>query len=149
MQLPENHPHINGRTCTTCKEFKSIDNFQLERDERASGGISVRSKCKPCNELRKYKGFIKRFYKIDYEKYEEILKKQNYSCAICESPTSQNIRTSGKLFIDHSHETGRVRGLLCSKCNHALGQFNDDIGLLKKAIKYLENDQELTTLDEH
>ena len=41
------------------------------------------------------------------------------------------------MFIDHCHETGKVRGLLCSKCNIALGNFDDDIETLKRAISYL------------
>lgn len=100
----------------------------------------MRSKCKPCNEHIKWKSFIQRTYGITADEYYDILKDQNNKCAICESENVSNSRiSSGKLFIDHCHETGKVRGLLCSKCNHAIGQLNDDVDLLQKAIVYLNN----------
>jgi hypothetical protein len=72
------------------------------------------------------------------EQYEELLRQQNGVCAICGRP---EIRTyNGKvknLSVDHDHETGEVRGLLCYKCNLGIGQFEDSIELLDKAKKYL------------
>ena len=47
--------------------------------------------------------------------------------------------TTGKrLAVDHCHKTGKIRGLLCTKCNIGLGYFNDDVILLKNSIRYLE-----------
>ena len=43
-----------------------------------------------------------------------------------------------RLAVDHNHKTGRVRGILCSFCNTALGKFDDSVGLLARAIEYLE-----------
>lgn len=142
LKLPEDHPYKDGRTCTTCKTFKLSDQFTLARDKRSFGGISMRSKCKSCDEYRKYKRSIIGRYGIDYKQYQEILKKQNFKCAVCGVKTSQNKRTSGKLFIDHCHVSNKVRGLLCSKCNQGLGLFNDDPDILTKAIQYLIYDQE-------
>lgn len=138
IALPHNHPYSEGRACTTCGEFKSADQYTLNRDKRSFGGVSMRSKCKACEELRKWKSDIKRRYGITYKDYCHLLDKQKGLCAICGSKDAQNSRTYGKLFIDHCHTTGKVRGLLCSKCNHALGQFNDDISLLLKAVEYLK-----------
>jgi len=137
IKLPEGHPHKDGRTCTSCGEFKPASQFTLERDSRAFGGVSMRSKCKPCNEFRKYKGFIKRTYGITYEQYEKLLEQQNHSCAICKSKISSS-RTS-RLFVDHCHDSLEVRGLLCSSCNHGLGLFKDSPTLLKRAIHYLSS----------
>jgi len=142
LKLPQDHPYIKGRTCTSCGEYKSVEYFSLEKDKRSVGGITIRSKCKPCNEFIKYKAFMKRRYGITYQEYCDLIDHQNGKCAICEASDAQNNRTSGRLFIDHCHTTGKVRGLLCSKCNHAIGQLNDDIELLKKAIKYLTVQQE-------
>ena len=140
LKLPHDHPYINGRNCTACGEFKLADCYTLERDVRSVGGVAMRSKCKPCNEHIKWKSFIQRTYGITADEYYDILKDQDGKCSICESQEVNNSRIpSGKLFIDHCHETGKVRGLLCSKCNHAIGLLNDDVDLLQKAIVYLNN----------
>lgn len=139
-QLREDHPYFNGRTCSNCGVFKTTDCFTKEKDARAKDGIALRSQCKPCREHIKWKSFITRTYGITADEYYEILEQQNNSCAICNSTEVSNSRiSSNKLFIDHCHETGKVRGLLCSKCNHGLGLFNDDEDLLQKAIDYLIN----------
>lgn len=140
LKLPENHPYKKGRECTECKEFKPASQYTLERDKRAFGGIAMRSKCRPCNETRKYKAFIKRTYGITYDDYEKMLDKQKGCCAICKSRIS-SARTS-RLYVDHCHSTMKVRGLLCSSCNHGLGLFKDSPSLLKRAINYLESDKD-------
>jgi hypothetical protein len=136
LKIPKNHPYESGRVCTTCKVFKPASEYNLERDSRAFGEVSMRSKCRPCNELRKYKRFIQKTYGISYEEYKELEKSQNGVCAICKNPDSPNSRTD-RLFVDHCHTTGEVRGLLCSKCNQGLGLFNDNQSLLTNAISYL------------
>jgi hypothetical protein len=140
LKLPENHPYKDGRVCTECKQFKPANQYALERDKRAFGGITMRSKCRPCNETVKYKAFIKRTYGITYEDYEEMLTSQKGCCAICKSKISSS-RTS-RLYVDHCHDTMKVRGLLCSSCNHGLGLFKDSPSILKRAIDYLESGKE-------
>lgn len=66
------------------------------------------------------------------EDYEAMLKQQRGACAICRTPP-----VGRRLAVDHDHETDDVRGLLCGRCNVALGLFNDDIENLKAAILYL------------
>lgn len=65
------------------------------------------------------------------EDYAELFLKQGGRCGICGSPGV------GPLRVDHDHETGAVRGLLCHKCNVGLGHFNDDPDLLARAQEYL------------
>lgn len=139
LKLPKNHPYVDGRVCSACGEFKTAEHYTLEKDVRCVGGVAMRSTCKPCTEFRKYKAFMKKRYGITWEDYQSLLDKQDGKCAICLTDNAQNNRTSGKLFIDHCHSTGKVRGLLCSKCNHALGQFNDDENLLLSAVTYLRS----------
>lgn len=98
----------------------------------------MRSQCRPCREHVKWKSFIIRTYGITAEDYYDMLAAQDNKCALCGSEEVNNSRiTSGKLFIDHCHDTGKICGLLCSKCNHAIGLLNDDVSLLHKAIEYL------------
>ena len=77
---------------------------------------------------------LKRRFGLSMAQYDEMLKQQSGSCAICGTPP-QSIRLS----VDHCHKTGKVRGLLCWKCNLSIGHFNDDPGLLLKAAAYLGN----------
>lgn len=70
------------------------------------------------------------------EQYEALLIKQNGICPICQTLDSGDRRV-GRLSVDHCHKTGKVRGLLCAKCNRGLGIFEDDPIKLSAAIQYL------------
>lgn len=75
-------------------------------------------------------------YDLTEEEFKRMLEDQNGRCLIC------NLRPSGKgpnavLHIDHCHETGKVRGLLCQACNRGLGFFRDDPARLTAAVDYL------------
>lgn len=78
---------------------------------------------------------MKRAYGLDFKDYERMLETQNGVCAICSSPPPNNRKT--RLAIDHCHKTGKVRGLLCDKCNRSIGLLKDDVNILAKAIEYL------------
>ena len=78
----------------------------------------------------RYRDNLKRRYKLEVEDYIQMCEEQGGCCAICRTFTP-------RLCVDHSHETGKNRGLLCHKCNVGLGQFNDNIQLLADAISYL------------
>ncbi len=86
--------------------------------------------------------YLFRHYGITLTEFEKMKTDQGHVCKVCGNPeTALNHHTkeTRDLAVDHCHSTGKVRGLLCSKCNTALGNFKDDISLLKKAIVYLEN----------
>lgn len=140
LKLPTSDYRNKPRFCTSCEKTKDISQFKLERDKRATNGIAVRSKCRSCDELRKYKRFIQKTYNFSWEDYQELLEVQDNSCAICKSKIGNN--RAQRLFVDHCHETLQVRGLLCSSCNHGLGLFKDSPTLLKSALKYLGSDKE-------
>ena len=82
-------------------------------------------------------GAWRRRYGITREDYNLMLENQNYTCAICH--TTDVGRGHTHFHVDHNHDTGEVRGLLCDKCNRGLGYFNDNIKTITNAIKYLEN----------
>lgn len=78
-------------------------------------------------------------YGITRKDYQAMIESQNYQCKICDGEGFL-MREShkSKLVIDHDHETGEVRGLLCHNCNRGLGLFKDSAKNLKKAQDYLE-----------
>lgn len=79
------------------------------------------------NRIMKYR------YGITSEEYREMVSSQNNSCQICKSEFS----SSRDAHIDHSHETKMVRGILCQRCNQALGLFQEDPVRIRNAIDYL------------
>lgn len=91
-------------------------------------------------EIYKRKEALRR-YNISIDDYEKLFKEQNGLCAICKQPET----VKKYLSVDHDHSCcdnhkscGKcIRGLLCHKCNKGLGMFNDNIELLKSAVKYL------------
>ena len=87
------------------------------------------------NSERVIDGRLRRTYDISSFEYDDMLEAQGGGCAICgKTPEAEGRRLS----VDHDHETGRVRGLLCNLCNRGLGHFTHDLGLLYSAISYLE-----------
>ena len=86
--------------------------------------------------VNRKKEFIRRKYKLEYETYLKMIENQNNLCYICNSPPKDPILSP--LHIDHCHTTGKIRGLLCGKCNKGIGMFNDNINLFEKVIEYLK-----------
>jgi hypothetical protein len=79
-----------------------------------------------------------RRYGITAHQFDEMLVAQRGLCAICSKTMKNGSRSGDGLHIDHCHKTGAVRGLLCGKCNLAIGLFSDDPTSLAKAIDYLK-----------
>lgn len=134
--------------CSGCGESKSPDSF-YKRSNRPRGRGS---KCKTCIEnstiqVREWreanpskdaanrKRERVKVYDLTIEEYDSMAERQNDRCAICltDKPGGQ-----GRWHIDHSHETGKVRGLLCTRCNSGLGYFRDNRANLERANAYLE-----------
>lgn len=78
---------------------------------------------------------LKKKYGLGEAEYNGLLREQGGACAICRSEISGGV---GVFHVDHCHATKVVRGLLCMRCNHGLGNFKDDPTLLRKAAEYLE-----------
>ena len=132
---------METKTCSTCGEAKPIDQFYLKR----KGGTSRKSNCKDCNRkvMRDYmrkrptsahaarERHLKRTYGLSTEDYDALVEKQNGCCAICRTQPDK------PLYVDHCHNTGKVRGLLCLQCNSLLGHAKDDSDRLFSAVMYL------------
>lgn len=112
----------NGeRWCYCCRQWLPIANFGVDR----SRGLRVTSACKQCVS---YKATASR-YGITIEEARQ-LRAGTRACEIC--------NRTRKLEVDHDHATGAVRGLLCGRCNKAIGMFKDSEELMLKAIEYLK-----------
>jgi hypothetical protein len=75
-------------------------------------------------------------YGLTLEQYSAMCKAQNDSCPICKRHVDDFAKT--KLVVDHNHTTGKVRALLCSSCNSAIGLLGEDIPRIQAAIEYLK-----------
>ncbi len=92
--------------------------------------------CFDDNFSRKY---LKKSYGITLEEYRGMFEAQDNRCAICNKNGFKICKdTKTLLVVDHCHNTGLVRGLLCHNCNRGLGLFQDNINYLGAAIEYLE-----------
>lgn len=79
--------------------------------------------------------FLKRKYGITIEEYNQLFSEQEGCCRICHRHQSEFKRS---LAVDHSHETNKVRGLLCHHCNKGIGDFFEDVSVMEEAILYLK-----------
>ncbi len=77
-------------------------------------------------------------YGISLETYDAMMEEQKWHCPICGVELNKE-ETATSPRIDHNHETGQVRGILCMKCNSGLGMFKDSPLLLMRAAAYLED----------
>jgi hypothetical protein len=127
----------SNKVCSSCKKELGSDCFYKH-------GKYLTSKCRDCTrEYRKanYNSEVenarqrKKNYGISQEQYDEMLKRQGNGCKFCGKTPEENKQ---RLAVDHCHDTGKVRGLLCSTCNLGLGYFMDDISLLTKAILHIK-----------
>jgi len=111
-------------------EYRAKNKEKLKSKNREyykNNGERVRACARKSKMIRKYG--------ITPEVYKDMFVYQEGACAICGTPPP----IDRKLAVDHDHLTGKVRGLLCQKCNVVLGGANDSIEILTKAIKYLKD----------
>jgi Recombination endonuclease VII len=83
------------------------------------------------NETRRKTG-LRKNYGMTIEQYDKLIIAQNYQCAICGDKQEDK-----RLCVDHCHLTGRIRGLLCSRCNQGIGLLRDNADIMLSAIKYI------------
>ena len=113
-----------SKVCSICKERHPFDMFAVCNHSPDKKG----SYCSKCAPSYRRKANI-RGYGISIEEYDRMKKEQGSKCAIC--------GRGGHLYVDHNHNTGEVRGLLCNSCNSAIGQLQDSPAVVTKALRYL------------
>lgn len=82
---------------------------------------------------------LKRYYGISFAEYQDLIEQQKGLCKICGRDPLKVFLRSSSYCVDHDHETGKVRGILCGKCNAALGMLQDSPEILRKAAEYIES----------
>ena len=139
------------KVCTKCKQSKTLSEFWQKSEAKKDGTKSYRPVCKECGtkqrlekyhneggkEQQKKRAFraLMLSYGISEEIYEQERIKQDYKCLLCGA--AEQDQHHGRLYVDHCHETGKYRGLLCNQCNLGLGGFRDNVNVLQKAIEYV------------
>lgn len=116
----------NNKEYTSKPEVKEKINLRLKKYR---AGFEIRTRIRAQQ--------LKHKFNITLEDYNKIFNVQNGCCAICNKPQSDFDKP---LFVDHNHETNKIRGLLCRSCNLLLGYSKDNIDILTQAIQYLKND---------
>lgn len=135
------------RLCKKCDSTKPLSEFYVARKDKLPNPSAYNYECKSCakervrarhlmNPNRTKHNDLMRMYGISLEEHNQMFEEQNGLCYLCNKPGDGRWK---KLCVDHDHETGKVRKLLCRSCNTALGQVGDNIELLTKMIEYLSN----------
>lgn len=121
---------VNGSSiCKSCEQ-----KYLEENRDKALARVREWQKL-PENKEKRKRADLMKLYGITKEEFHQMVENQKGCCGIC------NIHESNvgyTLNIDHCHKSGKVRMLLCSRCNQGLGMFKDDIALLEKAVDYLK-----------
>lgn len=132
------------KTCYVCNQSKPLEDFH----KRSNSKDGRQNKCKVCGiaQMQEWKKSHSEQYKevnrsrvrnlakhgLTEEQWDSILEEIDYKCQICGVLME-------KPYVDHDHETGLVRGALCTHCNRGLGAFFDSPELLAKAVDFLNN----------
>jgi hypothetical protein len=134
-------PVEGEQKCRECGEVKPYNEYHWESDKGR-----YRYRCRSCvyaqskaywraeGSERQRARQLQKKYGITVAEFDAMLAAQRGGCAICSAAVNPNARS---LAVDHCHKTGKVRGILCGRCNLAIGQFDDDPDLLRRAVMYL------------
>lgn len=140
---------MKTKVCSKCKIEKPIEAFSKHKGYKGNRRTEC-TECKNSNNLKRYHETkhlnpynyeedkdrkLRSTYGISYAEYLSMLDAQGGCCAICGSSGNGNRRAFA---VDHCHSCGEIRGLLCSRCNTALGSLKEDIGVMMRAIEYIK-----------
>lgn len=134
---------IGEKYCPQCEQRKLVSDFP----RNAGSPDGLHAWCKVCKNARAREQYAedehvrerchyahkRRTYGLTPEQLSEMLEQQGGGCGICGGPP----RSVRGWSIDHDHDTGRVRGILCVPCNSALGALGDDIASIRRVLAYL------------
>jgi Recombination endonuclease VII len=140
-----------GKHCSRCMIYKLFSEFIQSQGNRKRGNVTAY--CKKCtqayvhdtyNPMKRRAERLKTRFNLMPEEYDAMLAQQGGVCAICKQPETGMDNTGKKvraLAVDHDHETGAIRQLLCGSCNYLLGYVKDNAERLQAASEYLKKHQ--------
>jgi hypothetical protein len=114
------------------KEIARVKQWQRRNPERVA---DYQRRYRAENKIAFREGHLRRKFAMTIEAYEAMLAAQGGVCAICGEPPN----SGESLHVDHHDERGGVRGILCVRCNNALGQLREDVSVAERAVDYLES----------
>ena len=133
------HTYSTGRIHLKCKiNLESIKNKNSLLKKKVVGKRKKSLNYELNSENYKRDRFLERQYNITLIDYNNKLLEQNNCCAIC---NINQVNYKRKFSVDHCHETGKIRGLLCNMCNKGISHFKEKIELIEKAINYIINEK--------
>ena len=136
-----NDKHKKDNLHTQCKECHSLRNKTKRktdivwREMQAQRAKQYREKYPDKNRDTIRNSTLKAKYGITSKEYDTLFESQGYKCAVCGSSKNQ---VYGKMPVDHCHNTGKVRGILCQSCNVTLGKVEEKEEILLALIEYLK-----------
>lgn len=125
--------YARNEACVRCQKVYNKAEYRLFTAEKSEISSQWHEQNRDRHNEAMRIGQLRRKFGLTPQGYDALLAKQRGGCAICQLPCP----TGRKLAVDHHHQSGRVRGLLCQNCNTGLGKFGDDPDRLKVAAAYL------------
>lgn len=119
--------------CRTCCATDAVERYHAE-PERARAAARDRARKARTPETTRNK-HLRDMYGLTREQYDALLAEQGGGCAVCKADKASG---KGSFHVDHDHDTGAVRGLLCHHCNIAIGNAGDDPARLRALADYLD-----------
>ena len=131
---PENYQLNKEKFAAKSKAWREANPERAKENRKRNYELNKEANLQYAKEFN-----LKRKFNLTLTQYKELLQKQNNVCAICGGTCTKS------LAVDHNHNTGKVRGLLCNNCNRGLGHFKDSIKNLTTAINYLKESDDYTS----
>lgn len=130
---------METKTCSRCGEEKPIDNFYRYKPACKVCLCEAQRRLRASRPNYHRANNLKQRYGISIDEYQTLLTSQNSTCPICKVEISDTLeyKRQRTVVVDHNHDTGEVRGILCWSCNLVLGHARESTDILYKAIVYL------------